>query len=127
MARTEAVWQEIAGSYLTTQWAQGRDILINGTNKYLNFGSLSGSSGYGFRDNAGTMEYKNSGGAWAAITGGGGGPEVDTLATVTARGSTTTTDIEITDTTKGLILKSPIGTRFRIGITDNGELTATSI
>lgn len=36
-------------------------------------------------------------------------------------------DIEITDTTKGLILKSPDGTRWRLGITNNGELTATSL
>ncbi len=36
-------------------------------------------------------------------------------------------DIEITDTTKGIILKSPNGTRWRIGITNNGELTAVSL
>jgi hypothetical protein len=33
---------------------------------YLNFGSTMGSSGYGIRDNAGTIELKNSGGSWAA-------------------------------------------------------------
>ncbi len=32
--------------------------------KYLNFGTKEGSSSYGFRDNSGTMEYKNSGGSW---------------------------------------------------------------
>lgn len=40
---------------------------------YLNFGSTSGSEGYGFRDNTGTVEYKNSGGSWAGIGSGGGG------------------------------------------------------
>lgn len=36
-------------------------------------------------------------------------------------------DYEVTDTTKGLILKSADGTRWRIGITNNGELTASSL
>jgi hypothetical protein len=34
--------------------------LISGVSKYLNFGSTPGSSGYGIRDNAGTMEVRNS-------------------------------------------------------------------
>lgn len=169
MARTESNWVEISGSYLRTPWAEGRDILINGTDKYLNFGSISGSSGYGFRDNGGVMQVKNSSGAWANFsTGGsahtiqdegtpftqrgslnfvgagvtvtddagndrtvvtipGGGAGTDTLQDVTTRGSTTTTDIEITDATKGLIVKSANGTRWRINITNNGELTAVSL
>ncbi len=40
-------------------------------NGYLNWGTLRGTSGYGVRDNAGTIEIKNSGGAWAAPSGGG--------------------------------------------------------
>lgn len=47
---------------------------------YLNFGPTAGSTGYGIRDNGGTMEVKNSGGAWASIGGGGSG-------TVTTSGS----------------------------------------
>jgi hypothetical protein len=57
--------------------------ILNGASRYLNFGSTVGSSGYGFRDNAGTMEFKNSGGTWQSFqafvcslvscTGGGGG------------------------------------------------------
>ena len=57
----------------------------------------------------------------------GGTGAVGTLQEVTDTGSTTTNDIEITDTTKGVILKSPNGTRWRIGITNSGELTATSL
>jgi len=38
-----------------------------GAGKYLNFGGSTLSSGYGFRDNAGTMEFKNSGVSWLAI------------------------------------------------------------
>lgn len=72
-ARTSDLWQERFGTYLETSWDEGRDILINGVNKYLNFGTTSGSSGYGIRDNAGTIEYKNDSGSWAAIGSGGGG------------------------------------------------------
>lgn len=34
-----------------------------GSNAYLNFGATSGSSGYGIRDNAGTLEFKSDGGS----------------------------------------------------------------
>lgn len=34
---------------------------------YINFGSTVGSGGYGFRDNAGTVQYKNSGGSWTNL------------------------------------------------------------
>ncbi len=34
---------------------------------YYNVGSTDGTSGYGFRDNSGVMEYKNSGGAWTGL------------------------------------------------------------
>ena len=40
---------------------------------YLNFGATDGTTGYGIRDNAGTLEYKNSGGEWAGIGSGSGG------------------------------------------------------
>jgi hypothetical protein len=49
------------------------DAILSGTSRYLNFGTNSGTSGYGFRDNAGTIEYKNNGGSWAAFGGSGGG------------------------------------------------------
>lgn len=38
-----------------------------GSNAYMNFGTTSGSNGYGIRDNAGLLEFKNSGGDWASI------------------------------------------------------------
>jgi len=49
--------------------------LVNdGDIKYLNLDSTNhGSTGYGIRDNDGTLQYKNSGGNWANITSGGGG------------------------------------------------------
>lgn len=44
-------------------------------NGHLNFGTTAGNSGYGFRDNSGTMEFKDQGGAWtsfASLKGSGG-------------------------------------------------------
>ena len=42
---------------------------------YFNFGATAGTSGYGIRDNAGTIQYKNSGNVWTTIptslSGGG--------------------------------------------------------
>jgi len=35
---------------------------------YFNFGTVAGTLGYGIRNNAGTIEYKNSGGTWGTIT-----------------------------------------------------------
>lgn len=47
----------------------GHKFQVNGnigiaTNGYLNFSTTNGSGGYGFRDNSGSLELKNSGGAW---------------------------------------------------------------
>jgi len=54
-----------------------------GAGKYLNWGTTRGSSGYGIRDNGGTIECKNSGGAWAACAGGGGGGAISALTAAT--------------------------------------------
>ena len=61
--------------------------LVNdGDIKYLNLDSTNhGTSGYGIRDNDGTLQYKNSGGNWANIGGGGG---------TTITGAATTIDTE---------------------------------
>ena len=42
-------------------------LILYGTSRYLNFGTNSGSGGYGLRDNAGTMEYRNSSGSWVSF------------------------------------------------------------
>lgn len=44
-------------------------INIYGASQYLSFGNTTGASGFGIRNNAGILEYKNSGGAWAALGG----------------------------------------------------------
>ncbi|MFZ2188264.1 MAG: LamG-like jellyroll fold domain-containing protein [Candidatus Moraniibacteriota bacterium] len=41
------------------------------TSSYLNWGATDGASGYGFYDNGGILQYKNSGGSWANIGSGG--------------------------------------------------------
>jgi hypothetical protein len=44
--------------------------IILPASEYLNFGGVLGSGSYGLRDNAGAVEIKNSGGAWASpLTG----------------------------------------------------------
>jgi len=40
-------------------------------NGYYAFGPVVGPAGYGFRDNAGTLEYRNDGGSWSSFTSGG--------------------------------------------------------
>jgi hypothetical protein len=70
--------------------------LVNdGDIKYLNLDSTNhGTSGYGIRDNDGTLQYKNSGGNWANIGGGGG---------TTITGAATTIDTENLTTSRALI------------------------
>ena len=49
------------------------------TTGYINFGTSKAASGYGFRDNAGKIQFKNSDGDWADIGAGAGiiGPPED--------------------------------------------------
>lgn len=48
------------------------DLILSGTDRYLNFGgTATGTTGYGFRDNAGTLQVKNSGGSWVNLGSGG--------------------------------------------------------
>lgn len=43
------------------------NIIVSGANNYLNFGTTAGASGYGFRNNNGTMQFKNQSGDWIDI------------------------------------------------------------
>jgi len=69
--------------------------------QYINWGYTDGESGYGVRDNSGTIEYKASGGSWAAIGSGGGGASsnygaVGALAFYASAGTTATgTDVSL--------------------------------
>jgi hypothetical protein len=63
----------VDGNLLTLSNFGANNVILFGPNAYLNVGGTSGSGGYGFRDNAGTLEFKNSGGSWAAIGSGAPG------------------------------------------------------
>jgi len=52
-----------------------------------------------------------------------GGFTSDTAGNLTGRSFTTPNDIEVTDTAKGIILKSPDGTRYRIKVSNAGTLS----
>lgn len=52
---------------------------------------------------------------------------VDSLQEITDLGNTTDNDIEITDTTKGIILVSPDATRYRITVANGGTLSVTAV
>lgn len=67
MARRDEVWESRAGGYIEPINPLGFDILVKGLNKYINFRDITGSAGYGFRDNNGVMQIKNSGGSWVNI------------------------------------------------------------
>jgi len=70
--RTEDLWQVgLGGGYIEPVDPSGFNILLKGSNRYLNFGSISGTSGYGIRDNAGTIQVKNLAGAWTDIGSSG--------------------------------------------------------
>lgn len=62
------MWEARTWGYLETTRPSWYDILINWTDKYLNFNTVSGTSWYGFRDNAGVMEFKNTSGAWTPFS-----------------------------------------------------------
>lgn len=74
-ARTSVEWVNQSGTnYIQPNFGiNGMDILIYGANRYLNFNTVTGTNGYGIRDNGGTIECKNSGGSWTACAGSAGG------------------------------------------------------
>ena len=55
------------------------DIRFSGSSRYINFAGVYGTNGYGIRDNAGSVEFKNSGGVWAGIAGIGGDPTFNSV------------------------------------------------
>ena len=47
--------------------------LILSSSAYINWSSTTGSSGYGLRDNGGTVEFRSTGGTWLPVGTGGSG------------------------------------------------------
>ena len=71
-----------AGKFVTLEINNGSAAIDSGgslrlsSSAYLNWGNTTGASGYGLRDNNGTIQFKTSTGSWADLgtgTGGGGG------------------------------------------------------
>tara|TARA_R100000900_G_scaffold31164_2_gene25236 strand:+ start:8165 stop:13150 length:4986 start_codon:yes stop_codon:yes gene_type:complete len=59
---------EVSGKYLSA-----KNNLRVQAGGYVSFGDTDTTSGYGFRDNSGTLQFKNSGGDWTNFGAGGSG------------------------------------------------------
>ncbi|MCL9972268.1 MAG: helix-turn-helix domain-containing protein, partial [Candidatus Pacebacteria bacterium] len=84
-------------------------LLLSGANRYFNFGDAEGVLGYGIRDNAGFLEFKNSGGAWVPLGSGGSGG-----------GSWATT----TSSVAGVLVNYPLNTSDVVAIGSNSTTSA---
>lgn len=73
------LWVKRNSTYLEPSSDLG---LLLPASQYIAFGSIYGASGYGIRDNAGVMQYKNNAGIWTNFSAGGGGGSGDMLASV---------------------------------------------
>ena len=88
---------------------------------YMNFGATDGASGYGFRDNGGTLQFKNSSGNWGNV-GSGGAADLTGDNTL---GSTAANLHELTGTlaVSGSALTTPAlyvsSSNFRVGVGTN--------
>jgi len=139
--RTGGEWTNVNGHIEPTN-SLGVNVLIKGSNKYLNFNTTVGSLGYGFRDNAGSMEFKDSGGLWSAFGSGssGGGSSIWSTTTpdliyyyngarkLVVGGNATTTDVSNNFEVIGGLYTDEVTTT---GFTINGErfsdLTGTGL
>ena len=100
------------------------------TAHYINFaandgaaGPTGGSSGFGFRNNGGTMQFKNNGGSWTTFSG----DEVTESKTVKAVSSTINAGTRIFGAGNGFDV-SEIGstTNARVDVFVNGQLLVSS-
>ena len=69
----------------------------DGGDQYFNFGNTDGSSGYGVRSDAGTMQFKSNGGTWANMGSGAGGGSngISVVSGSTSTGSVTSINLEL--------------------------------
>jgi len=86
MARTDGLFEIHQTGYVSP--IAGASLWLRVEDAYISFGTVAGVSGYGFRDNGGTMQFKNELGAWTDIgTGGGGGMAIGGSITSATAGS----------------------------------------
>lgn len=58
---------EVAGEAIFSSLARFNAGILLAANNYINFGTTTGSSGYGIRDNSGILQLKDSGSDWYSI------------------------------------------------------------
>lgn len=66
-APIQAALQAIGYVTYTSTYVQWNKNWLDAAGAYHNWGTTSGTAGYGLRDNSGTIEVKNNAGAWTAI------------------------------------------------------------
>jgi hypothetical protein len=90
------------------------NLILSGTDRYLNFGSATSSNGYGLRDNSGILQLKNSDGNWINMV-------TSTALTVNSVGST-----ELSTTT---VMAGAYGTAAQVlvlTVDEDGRITNLS-
>jgi hypothetical protein len=75
-AYTTASNQVVIGNDSVTQTLLKGNIGLL-SSSYINWGGTDGTAGYGFFDNSGTLQFKNSGGSWADLGAGGASAFLD--------------------------------------------------
>lgn len=101
----------IFGSNITTG-------LLLPASDYINWGTTAGTGGYGIRDNAGTIEVKDSGGGWTPFPSGGAAPADATYIVQTANSGLSaeqalgalSTGVLLSTTTTGVVSSLGVGT-----------------
>lgn len=111
-----------------TFWKKQIDKLVQSENipvvfkQYINFNITGGETGYGFRDNSGTIQFKNESGSWTNIGGGGGGGAVDSVNGQTGVVVLNADDIDDTSTTNKFVTASDITKLGHISVTQAVDL-----
>jgi len=113
----------LAGQTFPVPISQAIALLTSGTTPFaivgvnaggfVNFGTGRSSSGYGFRDNGGVIEAKNSGGSWAALGTTGSAPSTAPYILRTPVGSLTSAQA-----------LSALGSALLVNTTGTGVLSA---
>ena len=94
--------------------------LVLGASSYLNFGTTSGTTGYGLRDNAGTVEIKSSGGGWSTVSTWTSSGSNLYNATGTNIGVNTTSPVASLDVVGSLAIRSAYAYEQDVSLTNSG-------